>query len=662
MKFFTTCKVFFILIVLSLVFSTIVQAQVNVVTQRNNLKRTGWMKNETILNQSNINKNSFGKIFSRSVDDQIYAQPLVVSNLTISGKQRNVVFVATVNNSLYAFDADDPTATSPLWVVNLTKTGYRPPRNTDITTSPCGTGYLDFSGNMGIVGTPVINIKNNTLYVVSRGISNDGSKNYVQYLHAIDIRTGAQKPNSPVFITATVNGSGDGSVNGKITFNQQTQNQRPGLLLYKGVVYIAWASHCDGDPYHGWVIGYDAKTLQQRYVYNNTANGKEAGIWMSGQAPAVDNNGFIYVSTGNGTVGLNGDPNNPVNRGESIVKLSTTSGNLQVADFFTPSNYQELEDGDVDYGSDGVVLIPNSSLSLSGSKAGILYLVNSNKMGHVTSDNSGAVQQIKVYTNGTNSGTKHIHGTPAYFSSPSGQEYIYVWSENGLLKQIPFNRSTMMFDTAKTILGLTILPQGMPGSMISISSNQKNTGTGVVWAVHPLQGNAVNAVVPGVLQAFDATNITRELWNSNMVPSRDSLGKLAKFVCPTIANGKVYMATFSNKLNVYGLIPTNKIVAKADTLTTSITSDAKLTISPNPAQRQLTIEYVDHKANASEKARLDIFGSTGNIIYHKDVIINNGGNLYLNITLPSNTQNGVYTVRIMNAKGAFKSQQLVISK
>lgn len=620
------------------------------------------MKNETVLNQSNVNKNSFGKLFSRKVDDQIYAQPLVVSNLTINGKQRNVVFVATVNNSLYAFDADDPTATTPLWLVNLTKSGYRPPKNTDIVNSPCGTGYNDFSGNLGIVGTPVINVKNNTLYVVSKSISKDGSNTFVQYLHAIDIRTGAQKPNSPVSITATVNGSGDGSVNGKITFNPETQNQRPGLLLYKGVVYIAWASHCDGDPYHGWVIGYDAKTLQQRYVYNNTADGKEAGIWMSGQAPAVDGKGFIYVTTGNGTVGKNGNPNDPINRGESIVKLSTTSGNLKVEDFFTPAEYPDLEAGDVDYGSDGVLLIPNSTLSLSGSKDGILYLVNTNNMGHVTSNNSGAVQQIYVFTRQTNPGTRNIHGTPAYFKAPSGQEYIYVWSENNLLKQIPFNRSTMRFDTAKTILGVTKLPQGMPGSMLSLSSNQKNAGTGIVWASHPLFGNAVNATVPGILQAFDATNVTRELWNSNMLPARDSIGMFAKFVCPTIANGKVYMATFSNQLNVYGLLPANNIIGKAaDSASTSISSDAKLTISPNPAQRQVTIEYVDRKANASEKVRLDIYGSTGNVIYHKDVVINNGGILHLNITLPSTIQNGVYTVRMLNAKGTFTSQKLVVS-
>ena len=619
------------------------------------------MKNETVLNQSNVNKNNFGKLFTRILDDQIYAQPLVVSNLTINGKQRNVVFVATVNNSVYAFDADDPTATTPLWLVNLTKSGYRPPKNTDITNSPCGAGYTDFSGNMGIVGTPVINLKTNTLYVVARSISKDGSNNFVQYLCALDIRTGAFKPNSPVFITATVNGSGDGSVNGKITFNQETQNQRPGLLLYKGVVYIAWASHCDGDPYHGWIMGYDAKTLQQKYVYNNTAEGKEGGIWMSGQAPAVDRNGFIYVATGNGTVGKNGNPNDPVNRGESLVKLSTTSGNLKVEDFFTPADYQDLEAGDVDYGSDGVMLIPNSTLSLSGSKAGILYVVNTNSMGHVTSNNSGAVQEINVYTRATNPGTRHIHGTPAYFKDPGGQEYIYVWSENGLLKQIPFNRTTLKFDTAKTILGQTRLPQGMPGAMLSLSSNQKNTGTGILWASHPLSGDAVNATVPGILQAFDATNVTRELWNSNMVPARDSIGKFAKFVCPTVANGKVYMATFSNKLNVYGLLPSKNIIAKAGSITTSISNDAKLTISPNPAQRQVTIEYVDRKANASEKVRLDIYGSTGNIIYHKDVVINNGGILHLNITLPSTIQNGVYTVRILNAKGTFTSQKLVVS-
>ena len=271
-------------------------------------------------------------------------------------------------------------------------------------------------------------------------------------------------------------------------------------------------------------------------------------------------------------------------------------------------------------------------------------------MGHESANDAGAKEQIHLEN-------RHIHGTPVYYESPSGQEYIYVWAENGRLRQIPFNRSTLLFDTLKTIIGTTVLPKGMPGSMLSVSSNRRKAGTGILWASHPLQGDANHAVVPGIIQAFDATDVTHELWNSNMVPNRDSMGKLAKFVCPTIANGKVYMATFSNQLVVYGLLPKQSIIAGADN---SISSDAKLTLTPNPAQRQVVLEYQDSKAVASDKASVDIYGSTGNIIYHREVIINNGGILNLNITLPSSVQNGVYTVRIMNAKGTFKAEKLVI--
>jgi type IX secretion system substrate protein len=529
-------------------------AQVNVLTQHNNLKRTGWNSNETTLTQNNVSGGNFGEIFSRQVDDQIYAQPLVLSNISIGGGTHNVVIVATVNNTVYAFDADNANVVSPYWQKNITFSpgSYRPINNTDMGDA-CGGFYVDFSGNMGIVGTPVIDSVTNTLYVVARSVDNSGTT-FVQYLHAIDIATGNEKPGSPVFITATIAGTGDGNVGGIITFNQQIHNQRPGLLLYNGVVYIAWASHCDWGSYHGWILGYDAGTLQQKYVYNDTKNGALGGIWMSGQAPAVDDNGFIYVSTGNGSTGSSGNPNDTANRAESVVKLSTSSGNLSAVDFFTPDNYDYLTNNDLDYGVDGVMLIPNTNLSLSGSKESYLYLIDNTKMGGATTDNSNVLQLLNVNASSTAT-EKHIHGSPVYFQDNNGNEYAYAWAENGLLKQFPFKRPSLLFDTLNKIAGNTVLPAGMPGAMLAVSSNGSQAGTGILWASHPINGDANHSVVPGILQAYDATNVTRELWNSNMSGKRDSIGKFAKFVNPTIANGKVYMATFSNKLNVYGLNP-----------------------------------------------------------------------------------------------------------
>ncbi len=544
----------FFLSIFSLLSLTVSFGQTNVTTQHNNLKRTGWNNTETLLTQANISSGAFGRLFTRSVDDQIYTQPLIMNNISIGGGTHNIVIVTTVNNSVYAFNADDSATMTPYWHVNLTynPSSYRSIKNTDMTGA-CGGAYHDFSGNMGIVGTPVIDPSTKTLYVVARSVSTSGAT-FVQYLHAIDITTGAEKTNSPVYITASISGTGDGSSGGTLTFDQQHENQRPGLCLYNGNVFISWASHCDWSPYHGWVIAYNATTLAQSYVYNDTPNGSTGGIWMSGQAPAVDDNGYIYVTSGNGSVGSGSNPNDTTERGESIIKLSTASGQLKAVDFFTPYDYSYLNNQDLDYGSDGAMLIPNTNLSLSGSKESYLYLIDDTQMGGTTSNNSNAKQLLNVNASSTQA-DKHLHGSAVYFEDQSSNEYIYAWAEDGFLKQFPFNRSALLFDTLNKIVGNTALPYGMPGAMLSVSSNGSQSNTAILWASHPINGDANQAVVPGVLQAFDANDVTHELWNSNWSSKRDSMGKLAKYVCPTIANGKVYMATFSNKLIVYGLNP-----------------------------------------------------------------------------------------------------------
>ncbi|RNI39028.1 T9SS C-terminal target domain-containing protein [Hanamia caeni] len=535
-----------------LIVHTETYGQADVIMNHNDLKRTGWNNRETILATDNVSGGNFGKIFSRDVDDEIYAQPLVLSNLPIAGGVHNVVFVATVNNTLYAFDADDASATAPYWQVDLTydPANYRPVNKADMTGA-CGGNYADFSGNMGIVGTPAIDTATNTLYVVARSKSKT-SADYVQYLHAIDVKTGAEKCGGPVLITATVAGTGDGSVGGYITFNAQTQNQRPGLLLYNNTVYISWASHCDWYPYHGWIMGYSATNLHQKYVYNATPEGGLAGIWMSGQPPSVDDDGNLYVTTGNGTTGLGGNPNDTTNRGSSLLKLSPE---LKVLDFFTPSNYEYLNDADRDYGINGALLVPGTNLSLSGSKDGGLYVIDNTQMGGFKADNSNVIQRLNFGDAGT-SNTRHLYGSPVYYKDIYNNEYIYGWAERGFLQQIPFNRTEMKFDTLNTKYGITMLPATyMPGGILSLSSNGSKPGTGILWVNRTLTGNPNQMVVPGALQAYDAMDITHELWNSNWNNKRDSVGKHPKFVPPTIANGKVYMATFSNKLNVYGLNP-----------------------------------------------------------------------------------------------------------
>ncbi|HVH66341.1 MAG TPA: PQQ-binding-like beta-propeller repeat protein [Gemmatimonadales bacterium] len=512
---------------------------VSVLTQHNDNTRSGWNANETALTTSNVNVQQFGALFSLLVDDQVYAQPLVVGNVAIDNTHRNVVYVATVNNTVYAFDGDDGRL---YWKRSFTAPGMRPPTNSDMTGA-CGGIYTNFSGNIGIVGTPVIDSVRQVIYFVARSTSGVGGP-FVQDLHAVNIVSGTDV-GTTARITASVNGNGEGSVNNVISFNAQTANQRQGLTLLNGIVYVTWSSHCDWAPYHGWILGYDAATLQQRVVYNDTPNGYAGGLWESGMGMAADALGNLYVVTGNGTVGDSVDPTNPTNRGESALKLTPSGSTLQVASYFTPANFRALNDSDLDYGSMGSLLIPNSNYFLTGGKDGNLYLLNKDNMGGWTSA-SNQVQQ--VYPLGPSA---NLHCQAAYYGG-STKEFIYVWSENVPLWAIPFNRASNLLDQTGKI-GFAGGPTGQSGAVLSVSSNGTKAGTAILWASYASSGDAESFVTPGILRAFDANDVTRQLWNNQQNASRDGGGMYAKFSPPTIANGHVYLPTFSNKVVVYGL-------------------------------------------------------------------------------------------------------------
>jgi len=533
------------LVILALLTTITINAQKSVLTQHNDLNRTGWYDNETVLNKNNVKKGSFGKIFARPVDDQIYAQPLVKLNLTIAGIGiKNVVFVATVNNSVYAFDADSANATTAYWKVNLTAAHSRVINKSD-ETGACGGFYNDFSGNMGIVGTPVIDSTTNTMYVVARSIDTAGGiRNAHQYLHALDIRTGAEKANSPVLITATVSGTGDGSSGGSVSFDGLHQNQRSGLLLLNGVVYIAWSSHCDWGPYHGWLMGYDQTTLQQKYVYNSTPDGYNGGIWMSGGGPSADSDGNIYLAVGNGSVGKNGNAADPRNRSESALQLSPSGSGFTIKSYFTPKNYETLEGADLDFGVTQVMLIPGTNRAIVGVKDGHLYLLDKDNMGSYSSVTDNAAQTINLGS------SSFLRSAMSYFNG--SKKYIYSWSENSLLRAYPYDENTNLLDVNNVKTSGLQGPTGNNGAFLSVSSNGSIDSTGILWASYAANGDANQSVRPGVLRAIDATDVTKELWNSSVFPN-DNPGYYAKFNCPTIANGKVYLGTFSNQLLVYGL-------------------------------------------------------------------------------------------------------------
>jgi outer membrane protein assembly factor BamB len=503
-----------------------------VLTRSYNNQRTAANLSETKLKPSNINPRQFGKLFMLPVDDQIYAGLLYARDLRVAGKKHNVLYVATVNNTVYAFDADK--LGSPLWQRNFNGSG-RPTRNTEVGQA-C-RNYNDFIGNIGIVGTPVIG-PDHTMYFVTRTVEENAT---VQRLHAIDIVTGNERTHSPQVVQASVPGTGDGSNGSVVGFNAITENQRPALALSDGVVYVGWASFCDTRPYHGWMMSYDASTLAQLGVFNASPNGNMAGIWMSGAGPAFDSAGNLYVSTGNGTFdGARGF-------GESMVKLKPKS--LSVLDFFTPSNFNTLNDFDLDFGTQGPMILPGTKLLAIGGKEGKMYVVDSEKMGGQAPGDiqiSQVVQAVDPTIRPTL--THHMHNAIPAWQSPQGL-HVYVWGESDFLRAFHFDPLANKFVVPAAATGTVLAPSGMPGGMMTVSAHGSRSGTGVLWATLPRAGDANQMTVPGDLYAFDAETLS-PLWSS-VAPGDDPLN-FAKGSPPIVANGKVYVASISNFVSVYG--------------------------------------------------------------------------------------------------------------
>jgi hypothetical protein len=530
----------------------IAYGQVAVTTHHNDNGRTGQNLSERVLNTSNVNVNTFGKLFSRAVDGQIYAQPLYVPDLSVAGQIRNVVYVATQNDSLYAFDADDPAASTPLWKMNF---GNAVP-STDVAP-----GCAAITPQVGITSTPVIDTSSNTIYAVAKTKDNStGPASYHFELHALDLMTGAEKFGGPVEISGSVPGSGSESSGGRVSFDALQQNNRPGLLLLNGVVYVAFGSMCETPPWHGWIFGYSASSLQQVAILNTTPNGSDGGIWGGGQGLVADSDN-IYFMTGNGT--FDGDSSGS-DYGDSVVKVSASSG-LSVVDYFTPDNQSSLDAGDLDLGSGGPMFLPGTTLLVGSGKDSVLRVIDTTNMGHFNLTYNNDVQEFQATTSGS------FMGGPVYWNSPNFGPVIYIWGAGDYLKAYRFLGG--QFQTSPVSQSTIAEVNGYSNSVpLSVSSNGSQLGTGIVWGPGAYSGNANQQTQPGILRAFDAMNLGLELWDSKQNAARDDFGNYAKFSPPTIANGKVYQATFSNQLAVYGLLAPSVLNAAGFTLSSSPSS------------------------------------------------------------------------------------------
>ena len=503
--------------------------------------RSGVQPTETTLTPANVNSTTFGKLRTFSTDGFNYAAPLFLSGYTMSdGVKHNVVFTETSHDSVYAFDADgNNPAAGNLWHVQLVNSGEVPVAQTDYFGCPNPTPEA------GIVGTPVIDRTSGTMYVVAR-TKNTSAGTFIQRLHALSLADGSEKFGGPVTITASVPGTGDGTSGGNVAFDALHENERAALLLKNGTVWIVWASHCDINPYHGWVMGYNANTLTRTYLYNNTPNGSEGGIWMAEGGPAADAQGNIYIVNGNGTFDVDTGGSD---YGDTIQKLtpSPTSTTLTIADWFAPSNQLTLSQQDNDIGVSQSLLFDdpatNAGLAVITDKTGRVYLLNRNNLGHYDTGSNGPDGKngdLQDFTCGTS-----IFNQPTWFNGTmylgcNGvplRAYTYIngtGSSPGTLNLTPAS-------TAPTTFGSS---GGASGTTPTISAN--GTANAIVWCLERAGANAI-------LHAYLASNLATELYNSAQAPSSRDLGPSSiKFSSPTVGGGKVFVPG-TTSIVVYGL-------------------------------------------------------------------------------------------------------------
>ncbi len=531
-------------LVMGLCSCCILLGQTNVVTSNYDNYRTSWDQTESLLSPANVNVNTFGKLFSIPVDGTVFAQPLHVSSLSIAGAgTHNVLFVATMHNSVYAFDAESGYT---YWTTNL---GPSVPTNAYSYPDQNYT-YTDIIPEIGILGTPAIDLPSNTIFVVADIFQNN---QYSYVLHALDLSSGQEKSGSPVTIQGSVSGSGAASDDNVLLFDASLHLQRPGLLVSNGRLFIAFGSHGDVGNFHGWIMNYDISTLKQTWVFSTTPNGQGGAIWQSGRGIAIGDDGFLYAVIGNG------DYDGSSNWGESAIRLDPNT--VGINDWFTPEDWVNLNDKDLDFGSAGPILVPGTPYIIAAGKEGYLYVMDNTQLGQLQSADAQLVSKVRF---GAKSSTPDKNVDPHILQSfqPTGTgtfnyafwktstaSYVFLRASYDVLKAFQMG-SDGTFQTTPSSVATT--QHAKPFDGITVSSNGTNAATGIVWQTSE---DAASQPSSGILHAYQASDVSNEIWNSGMNSLRDGYGGFVKFANPTVANGKVYMATASNKVVVYGPLP-----------------------------------------------------------------------------------------------------------
>jgi hypothetical protein len=504
---------------------------IDVVTFHYDNLRDGQNTSEMTLTPSNVNQSSFGKLGEFSVDGLVDGQPLFLSGLAIpNGGTKNVLYVVTENDSVYAFDSDSiTTGGTVLWHTSVVGTGEN-------ASDPRGCSQV--SPQIGITSTPVIDRARNAIYVVAMSLDSKG--NYYQRIHALDLTTGKELFGGPTTIQATYPGSGANSSGGNVVFDPKQYKERAGLLELNGNIYTTWASHCDAAPYTGWIIAYSADTLAQTGIFNLTPNGADGAIWMSGAAPAADASGNIFLIVANGSfdtaLNSSGFPSKG-DCGNCFAKIASTLPTMSLLDYFTPSNTTAESNADTDFGSGGELLLPDQvdstgatrHLAVGSGKDGNIYVVDRDNMGKFSSTANNILQQLTGQLAGGE------FAKPSYFNGA-----VYYGAVGDVIKAFPLT-------SAKLALGPSSQSSTAfmyPGATPTISAS--GTTNGIVWAVENRGGAAV-------LHAYDATNLATELYNSNQAANgRDNFNN-NKYMVPMVANGRVYVGT-PNSVAVFGLL------------------------------------------------------------------------------------------------------------